>query len=193
MQNKKDRLRNKSGKRNRRLSSVSRRLSSMSTKHSCSEEDLTKMDCSSTAQLEQKAGTSTEQEGETSLKREKEKKDKGSRSGKLTDSVVSTSNVEKDNKDITRSIRQSCRKKDTKSISDTLKESLGDYCVRVVKCCPDLDAVLTVVNECHVHEVELFFQAVRLQEPTLVGQLQEQLLDSGSHNRLVTILSEMYA
>ncbi|KAK8380910.1 hypothetical protein O3P69_008080 [Scylla paramamosain] len=35
--------------------------------------------------------------------------------------------------------------------------------------------------------------AVRVQEPALVGQLQEQILDSGTHNRLVTILSDMYA
>lgn len=152
------------------------------------------MDCSSTVQPEQKAATSTEQETETSLKREKEKIEKGSRIEKLMDSVVSTSDVQKENKDITPSIRQeSCREKDVKSISNTLKESLADYCVRVVRCCPDLYAVLTAVNECHVHEVELFFQAVRLQEPALVGQLQEQLLDSGSHNRLVTILSDMYS
>lgn len=71
-------------------------------------------------------------------------------------------------------------------------ESLIDYCVRVIRCCPDLWAVLTALNECHVHEVQLFFRAVRVREPKLVGQLQEQLLDSGSYNRLVTILSDMY-
>lgn len=71
-------------------------------------------------------------------------------------------------------------------------ESLIDFCVRVVRCCPDLCAVLTALNECHAHEVQLFFRAVRSREPILVGQLQEQLLDTGSHNRLVTILSDMY-
>ncbi|XP_071512489.1 uncharacterized protein [Panulirus ornatus] len=74
----------------------------------------------------------------------------------------------------------------------TIVGSLIDYCIRVVRCCPDLWAVLTALNECHVHEVQLFFRAMRCREPKLVGQLQEQLLDSGSHNRLVTILSDMY-
>ncbi|XP_042858591.1 uncharacterized protein LOC122244679 isoform X2 [Penaeus japonicus] len=75
----------------------------------------------------------------------------------------------------------------------SLRDSLSDYCVRVIKCCPDLGAVLTALNECHAHEVQLFFRVVRSREPLLVGQLQEQLLDTGSHNRLVTILSDMYA
>ncbi|XP_063609924.1 uncharacterized protein LOC134783853 [Penaeus indicus] len=75
----------------------------------------------------------------------------------------------------------------------SLRDSLSDYCVRVIKCCPDLAAVLTALNECHAHEVQLFFRVVRSREPLLVGQLQEQLLDTGSHNRLVTILSDMYA
>ncbi|XP_047494484.1 uncharacterized protein LOC125042709 [Penaeus chinensis] len=75
----------------------------------------------------------------------------------------------------------------------SLRDSVTDYCVRVIKCCPDLGAVLTALNECHAHEVQLFFRVVRSREPLLVGQLQEQLLDTGSHNRLVTILSDMYA
>ncbi|XP_042223064.1 uncharacterized protein LOC121867264 [Homarus americanus] len=74
----------------------------------------------------------------------------------------------------------------------SIVDSLIDYCVRVVRCCPDLRAVLTTLNECHVHEVQLFLRAVRSREPKLVGQLQEQLLDTGSHNRLVTILSDLY-
>ncbi|XP_045583596.1 uncharacterized protein [Procambarus clarkii] len=83
------------------------------------------------------------------------------------------------------------KKKRSAKLKNTV-ESLTDYCVRVVRCCPDLCAVLTALNECHVHEVQLFFRAVRSREPKLVGQLQEQLLDTGSHNRLVTILSDMY-
>lgn len=83
-------------------------------------------------------------------------------------------------------------KKNTSAKLKSTVENLIDYCVRVVRCCPDLNAVLTALNECHAHEVQLFFRAVRSREPKLVGQLQEQLLDTGSHNRLVTILSDMY-
>ncbi|XP_045109511.1 uncharacterized protein LOC123503642 isoform X2 [Portunus trituberculatus] len=180
---KKERLRNRSGRRHRRLSSKSKRQSLSS------EEMDVDTDCSSVPRAE----TETEQEGKVVSKREREKTDDGSRISNLTDSSVSTSNVSRDKKNITPRIRQKYGEKDTKSISDTLKESLADYCVRVMKCCPDLDAVLTIVNECHVNEVELFFQAVRVYEPALVGQLQEQILDSGAHNRLVTILSDMYA
>ena len=181
--NKKERLRNKSGKRHRRLSSKGKR-------HSLSSEEMdVDTECSSVVRTEKE----TEQEGEGVSEKEREEKDKGSRISNLTDSSVSTSDVSRDKKNIIPRIRQSYGEKDTKSISETLKESLADYCVRVMKCCPDLDAVLTVVNECHVNEVELFFQAVRVQEPALVGQLQEQILDSGTHNRLVTILSDMYA
>lgn len=82
---------------------------------------------------------------------------------------------------------------DSRAKLRSLVDSLTDYCVRVVKFCPDLSAVLTSLNECHAHEVQLFFRAVRSREPKLMGQLQEQLLDTGSHNRLVTILSDMYA
>lgn len=187
LRNKKERSRSRSGRRHRRLSSKSKR-------HSLSSEEMdVDTDCSSLAQTEKETATVAEQEGERVSKMEKEEKDNGSRISNLTDSPVSTSNVNKKEKNITPRIRQSYGEKEGKSISDTLKESLADYCVRVMKCCPDLDAVLTVVNECHVNEVELFFQAVRVQEPALVGQLQEQILDSGTHNRLVTILSDMYA
>ncbi|KAK7074558.1 hypothetical protein SK128_000920 [Halocaridina rubra] len=75
---------------------------------------------------------------------------------------------------------------------NSLVESLNDYCVRVVKYANDLSAVFSALNECHVHEVQLFFRAVRSREPKLVGDLQEKLLDTGSHNRLVTILADMY-
>lgn len=146
-------------------------------------------DCS--VSLDSNVSTSAEQAVKEHCKREKENKEKDCKT-KVLGSTVS-SDIQKGSVNVTTSIRQESGEKDTKGISSTLKESLADYCVRVVRCCPDLCAVLTTVNECHVHEVELFFQAVRLHEPTLVGQLQEQLLDSGSHNRLVTILSDMYA
>lgn len=148
------------------------------------------MDCS--VSVHSDVATSTDQAVETQCKKEKENNEKDCKTEVLNSTV--SSDIKKGNLNVTTSIKQeSCKEKDSKSISNTLKESLADYCVRVVRCCPDLCAVLTTVNECHVHEVELFFQAVRLHEPTLVGQLQEQLLDSGSHNRLVTILSDMYA
>lgn len=130
---------------------------------------------------------------EAHCKREEEKKKNCETETEVLGSTVNNV-MQKGNLNIPTSTRhESSKEKDANAVSSTLKESLADYCVRVVRCCPDLCAVLTTVNECHVHEVELFFQAVRLQEPTLVGQLQEQLLDSGSHNRLVTILSDMYA
>lgn len=90
------------------------------------------------------------------------------------------------------SMKESFGYKDNNVKLKIVVESLIDFCVRVVRCSPDLYAVFTALNECHVHEVELFFRAVRSREPVLVGQLQEQLLDTGSHNRLVTILSDMY-
>ncbi|KAK4305816.1 hypothetical protein Pmani_022310 [Petrolisthes manimaculis] len=90
-------------------------------------------------------------------------------------------------------LQETKKEKDTSTKLNNMIESLVDYCVRVVRCCPDLCDVFTTLNECHVHEVQLFFKAVKSREPTLVGQLQEQLLDTGSHNRLVTILSDMYS
>lgn len=154
------------------------------------EVDLVEMDYS--VPVSSDVTARTEEEVEAHCLKEKQCEEKDS-SSKVSESGVS-SGVKKGNINVTANIRQEfCRERDAKDISSTLKESLADYCVRVVRCCPDLCAVLTTVNECHVHEVELFFQAVRLQEPALVGQLQEQLLDSGSHNRLVTILSDMYA
>ncbi|XP_068214168.1 uncharacterized protein [Palaemon carinicauda] len=75
----------------------------------------------------------------------------------------------------------------------SLIESLTDYCVRVLKYSPDLFTVLSALNECHVHEVQYFFRVVRSREPKLVGDIQEKLLDTGSYNRLVTILADMYS
>ncbi|XP_050726995.1 uncharacterized protein LOC127003947 isoform X2 [Eriocheir sinensis] len=178
-----ERSRNRSGKRHRRHSSAHKRRSSST------EVNHMETDCS--VSLDSNVSTSGEQAVKEHCKREKENKEKDCKT-KVLGSTVS-SDIQKGSVNVTTSIRQESGEKDTKGISSTLKESLADYCVRVVRCCPDLCAVLTTVNECHVHEVELFFQAVRLHEPTLVGQLQEQLLDSGSHNRLVTILSDMYA
>lgn len=76
---------------------------------------------------------------------------------------------------------------------NSLIESLTDYCVRALKYPRDLSMVLSAINECHVHEVQYFFRVVRSREPKLVGDIQEKLLDTGSHNRLVTILADMYS
>lgn len=125
--------------------------------------------------------------------------------GKIHRSRISAANEESKLLEKNASANQSCSNSSLTAIQETKKEtdtsikltnmieSLVDYCVRVVRCCPDLCDVFTTLNECHVHEVQLFFKAVKSREPTLVGQLQEQLLDTGSHNRLVTILSDMYS
>lgn len=52
--------------------------------------------------------------------------------------------------------------------------------------------VLDVLDQCHAHEVYLILNAVRLRDSNLVPKLQEQILDSGSHQRLVALLAHMY-
>lgn len=76
---------------------------------------------------------------------------------------------------------------------EELVESVGEFCVHLVETCPDLGTVLEVLNQCHQHEVTLFFRAVKVRKPHLVGYIQEKLLDHGTHNRLVTILANMYS
>lgn len=76
---------------------------------------------------------------------------------------------------------------------EELVESVGEFCVHLVETCPDLGTVLEVLNQCHQHEVTLFFRAVKVRKPHLVGYIQEKLLDHGTHNRLVTILAKMYS
>ncbi|CAL4069954.1 unnamed protein product [Meganyctiphanes norvegica] len=76
---------------------------------------------------------------------------------------------------------------------EDLVESVGGFCVHLVESCPNLGAVLQVLNQCHQHEVTLFFRAVKDRKPHLVGHIQEKLLDQGINNRLVTILAEMYS
>merc|ERR1739842_184574 len=62
---------------------------------------------------------------------------------------------------------------------EELVESVGGFCVHLVESCPNLSAVLEVLNQCHHHEVTLFFRAVKERKPHLIGHIQETLLDQG--------------
>ncbi|XP_076041595.1 uncharacterized protein LOC143025587 isoform X2 [Oratosquilla oratoria] len=85
---------------------------------------------------------------------------------------------------------------DLERIENSYKNAEGglvDYCLRLVRFSPKIDNVLGTLDQCHVHEVQQFFTAIKERDTTLVGELQEKVLDTKKHVRLVTILSEMYA
>ena len=52
--------------------------------------------------------------------------------------------------------------------------------------------ILNKLDECHANEVVLVFKSIRDHRPAIVSLLQEQMLDKGVHNRLVTLLAHMY-
>lgn len=81
-----------------------------------------------------------------------------------------------------------------------LQEVLEDYCYQLLAFWWSLSTkekkmqvvILDVLDQCHAHEVLFILKAVRERDRTLVPRLQEQILDSGSHQRLVVLLAHMY-
>lgn len=88
---------------------------------------------------------------------------------------------------------------------EELKELLEDYCYQLLSywwsdsSCPEMDiksrtqsVILDTLDQCHAHEVLHILRAVRERDRKLVPKLQEQILDIGSHDRLVALLAHMY-
>ncbi|KAB7502926.1 hypothetical protein Anas_04266 [Armadillidium nasatum] len=86
-----------------------------------------------------------------------------------------------------------------------LKDQLEEFCYQLIaywwsdskdiekkRYKKSQEVVIDVLDQCHAHEVFLILNAVRLRDSNLVPKLQEQILDSGSHQRLVALLAHMY-
>lgn len=108
-------------------------------------------------------------------------------------------------------LERKCREKSisvsslTTSDLKELKDQLEEFCYQLIAYwwsdSKDIEkkrykksqaVVIDVLDQCHAHEVFLILNAVRLRDSNLVPKLQEQILDSGSHQRLVALLAHMY-